>query len=82
MHFGSFLPDGPVQIAVGKHTAQTPLGIDQQKVEDAFTQARSEMKNEALDNYLKGLVEKGMITQEEADKQLAAAKRRDMGKIK
>ena len=43
------------------------LGIDQQKVEDAFAQAQKEMQNEALDNYLKNLVDEGKITQEQAD---------------
>jgi hypothetical protein len=43
------------------------LGIDQQKVEDAFAQAQTEMQNEALDNYLKNLVDQGKITQEQAD---------------
>ena len=32
------------------------LGIDQQKLEDAFTQARSEMQDEALDSRLQNLV--------------------------
>ncbi|MFH1639430.1 MAG: hypothetical protein ABIB93_03845 [Chloroflexota bacterium] len=44
----------------------TILGIDQQTVEDAFTQAQSEMRGEAVDNYLNNLVEQGKITQEEA----------------
>ena len=43
------------------------LGIDQQTLEDAFAQAKSEMRDEALDNYLNGLVEEGTITQDEAD---------------
>jgi hypothetical protein len=43
------------------------LGIDQTKVEDAFTQARKEMRDEALDSYLKDMVEQGKITQAEAD---------------
>jgi hypothetical protein len=43
------------------------LGIDQQKVEDAFAQAQTDMQNEALDNYLSKLVEEGKITQEQAD---------------
>jgi hypothetical protein len=43
------------------------LGIDQQKLEEAFAQAQKEMRDEALDNQLKGLVEKGNITQEQAD---------------
>ncbi len=45
----------------------TILGIDQQKVEDAFAQAQKEMEAEALDNHLKNLVEQGKITQEQAD---------------
>ncbi|MFC1939658.1 hypothetical protein ACFLXO_03105 [Chloroflexota bacterium] len=43
------------------------LGIDQQTLEDAFAQARSEMRDEALGRYLQGLVDEGKITQEEAD---------------
>lgn len=45
----------------------TILGIDQQKVEDAFTQAQKEMRDERLDSYLNSLVEDGKITQEQAD---------------
>jgi hypothetical protein len=43
------------------------LGIDQTKVEDAFAQAQKEMRDEAVDSYLKDMVEQGKITQEEAD---------------
>ncbi|MFC2072889.1 hypothetical protein ACFLUU_09405 [Chloroflexota bacterium] len=43
------------------------LGIDQQNVEDAFAQAQSEMRDEALDSYLQNMVGEGKITQEEAD---------------
>ena len=43
------------------------LEIDQQRLEDAFAQARGEMKDEALDRYLQNLVEQGRITQEQAD---------------
>ncbi len=43
------------------------LGIGQQELEDAFTQARSEMRDEALDSYLQKLVDEGKITQDEAD---------------
>lgn len=39
------------------------LGIDQQKLEDAFTQARTEMQDEALQK----LVDEGKITQQQAD---------------
>lgn len=41
----------------------TILGIDQQKLEDAFAQAQSEMRDEALQK----LVDEGKITQEQAD---------------
>ncbi|MBI4188880.1 MAG: hypothetical protein HY529_06705 [Chloroflexi bacterium] len=44
------------------------LGIDQQKLESAFTQAQKDMRNEALDKYLQNLVTQGKITQEQADK--------------
>ena len=43
------------------------LGIEQQKLEDAFAQARSQMRDEALDSRLANLVAEGKITNEEAD---------------
>jgi hypothetical protein len=43
------------------------LGIDQQKVEDAFAQAQSEMREEALDSYLQKLVDEGRISNEQAE---------------
>ncbi|MFH1031199.1 MAG: hypothetical protein V1767_01310 [Chloroflexota bacterium] len=43
------------------------LGIDQQKVEDAFSQAQREMEQEAMDNFLNNLVKDGKITQEQAN---------------
>jgi hypothetical protein len=42
------------------------LGIEEQELEDAFTQARSEMEAAALDTYLQDLVDQGKITEEEA----------------
>jgi hypothetical protein len=45
----------------------TILGIDQSKVEAAFTQAEKDMQTEALDNQLKSLVSAGKITQAQAD---------------
>ncbi|MFC2060445.1 hypothetical protein ACFLTZ_05080 [Chloroflexota bacterium] len=42
------------------------LNIDQQALEDAFNQARTEMRGEAMDAYLQKLVDEGEITQEEA----------------
>ena len=43
------------------------LGIEQQELEDAFAEAQSEMRDEALDSRLQSLVEQGKITQQEAD---------------
>jgi len=45
----------------------TGTAIDAQQLQKAFDQARTEMRNEALDNYLKKLVDEGKITQEQAD---------------
>ncbi len=45
----------------------TILGIDQSKLESAFDKAQKDMRQEALDNYLKSLVEQGKITQAQAD---------------
>jgi len=42
------------------------LGIDQQKLEDAFKQARQEQQEKMLDEWLKKLVEKGVLTEEQA----------------
>jgi hypothetical protein len=43
------------------------LNLDEQTVEDAFQQAKKEMADEALDARLNALVEKGTITQGQAD---------------
>jgi len=43
------------------------LGINQQELEDAFTEAQSEMRDEALDSRLQSLVDQGKMTQAEAD---------------
>ncbi|MBI4286065.1 MAG: hypothetical protein HY670_09260 [Chloroflexi bacterium] len=45
----------------------TILGIEQQKLADAFAQAKREAQEAALDAYLQKLVEQGKITQEQAD---------------
>ena len=42
------------------------LGIDEQELKDAFAQARSEMRDEALDSYLQNLVAEGKITPDQA----------------
>jgi hypothetical protein len=49
------------------YQANTGTAIDPQELEKAFQQAGQEIKSEALDNYLKKLVEDGKITQEQAD---------------
>ena len=45
----------------------TGTTIDQQALQDAFAQARSEIQAEAMQNRLANLVDKGRITQDEAD---------------
>jgi len=45
----------------------TILGIEESKVQDAFTQAREELRSEALDEWLAKLVEDGKVTQAQAD---------------
>jgi uncharacterized membrane protein len=46
------------------------VAIDSEQLKDALEQARSEMQDEALQNWLQDLVDKGKITQEEADQYL------------
>lgn len=43
------------------------LGIDEQKLEDAFAQAHRELRDEASQKRLQSLVDEGKITQEQAD---------------
>ena len=43
------------------------LGIDEDRVEQAFKQAASETRDERMKNHLARLVETGKITQEQAD---------------
>jgi uncharacterized membrane protein len=49
---------------------KTGVAIDQQQLKDAVKQAQSEMRDEALEKWLQNLVNKGEITQEEADQYL------------
>jgi hypothetical protein len=42
-------------------------GIDQTKVENAFAQARRDMQDEALTNWLNSQVSEGRMTQQQAD---------------
>ena len=46
---------------------KTGVTIDQEVLKDAFAQARSEMREAALDSYLQKLVGLGKITQEQAN---------------
>ncbi len=49
---------------------KTGVAIDSEQLKEALKQARSEMQDEALEEWLQGLVEKGKITQEQADQYL------------
>ena len=46
------------------------LGLDEKEVDDAIKQAREELRDEAIQTRLNALVEKGLLTQEEADQKL------------
>ena len=46
---------------------KTGVAIDSEQLKDALKQARSEMQDEALQNWLQNLVNNGKITQGEAD---------------
>ena len=48
----------------------TGVTIDPQQLRDAFADARSEMRDEALESRLQYLVDQGKITQDEADQYL------------
>jgi len=48
----------------------TGVAIDQEQLRDALAQARSEIREEALESWLQNLVEEDKITQEEADQYL------------
>ena len=43
------------------------LGIEQKTLEGAFVQAQRQIQNEAVDNRLKGLIDQGKITRQQAD---------------
>jgi hypothetical protein len=49
---------------------QTGVAIDSEQLKDALDQARSELREEALESRLQNLVDEGEITQEEADQYL------------
>jgi hypothetical protein len=49
---------------------KTGVAIDQETLKDAFAQAQSEMRTEALESWLQSLVDEDKITQEQADQYL------------
>jgi hypothetical protein len=49
---------------------KTGVALDQEALKDAFSQARSELRTETLQNRLQSLVAEGQITQEQADEYL------------
>jgi len=49
---------------------KTGVAIDSEQLKDALKEARSEMRDEALESWLQNLVDKDKITQEEADRYL------------
>jgi hypothetical protein len=49
---------------------KTGVAIESEQLKDALDQARSEIRDEALESWLQDLVDKDKITQEEADKYL------------
>jgi hypothetical protein len=48
----------------------TGVAIDREQLKAAFVQAREEMKDQALENWLEKLVDEGTITQDQADQYL------------
>jgi Na+-transporting NADH:ubiquinone oxidoreductase subunit NqrC len=49
------------------YQTNTGVTLDTQQLKDAFAKAQSEMRDEALQNWLNNLVEEGKLTQAEAD---------------
>jgi hypothetical protein len=52
------------------YEGNTGVAIDSEQLKDALAQARSEIREEALESWLQNLVEEDKITQEEADQYL------------
>ena len=72
------LLDRVAEILVGKG-----INITSEQLKEAFTQAQSEMRDEALDSRLQNLVKEGKITQEQADQYKAWLQERpDMGQFR
>ena len=57
------------------------LGLDQTQVQGAFDQAKREMQDERVQRHLGALVEKGRLTQEQADEYLQWYQARPQGPL-
>jgi hypothetical protein len=64
-------PQAQVDTLLGKvaqiYQKNTGVTLDTQQLKDAFTQAQTEMRDEALQSRLNNLVAQGKITQDQAD---------------
>ena len=49
------------------YEGKTGVAIDSEQLKDALQQARSEVRDEALENWLRNLANEGRITEHEAD---------------
>ena len=64
------LPEALLDRVCAIYQENTGNDIDSEALKDAFAQASSEMRNEALQSRLQNLVDQGKITQEQADQYL------------
>ena len=66
---GTALTQGTETSGIGSFASRVAsiLGLDEAQVQDAIDQARRELRDEAVQIKLSRLVEKGQITQEQAD---------------
>ena len=60
-------PLAVLERACAIYQEQTGVPIDSEQLKDALHQARGELRDEALQARVQGLVDRGAITQEEAD---------------
>ena len=60
-------PQALLDRVIAIYKEKTGVAIDSQKLQDAFTQAGSEMRDKALDTYLQNLVDQNKISKEQAE---------------
>ena len=60
-------PDGTSRLQDLASRVAAILGIDEQQVQDALDQARTELRDERMQAKLAAMVEQGRLTQEQAD---------------